>query len=572
MKQMRALPFVIAALMLAATSGRGAAPSAKDAQTFLAVVLHNVVDERAKLDADSTTTTDLVTFFEYLVSNGWHAITLDEVARAGRGDTTLPEKSILITMDDANASNYTRVYPLLLATRMPAIIAAPAAWMVRGHGPAGESVLTWAQAREMQQSGLVEFASHGYDLHGAIRANPQESQLPAFAFRIFDPVRGYEDDEAYRRRVGADLQQSIAVMTRELGRAPRAIAWPYGRYTQSAVEIAADLGFRFALTFDPEPALANRPLAIARFSVSTGAPLPALVERLQAGEMLPRVQRFVRLRPSSLWRPDPAETERLLGAAIERIRTLGATAVVIDAVEPDADGHPAAWFPTGAIPVRADVYLRFAWQFQRRAGVLVYGRFPAAALDLDDAELEGICRDFGIFTSVDGLLVEEVSALVGPGNVGSGARWEVAAARRAIDAAQLPRRERRVLTCFRAVQRELPGLQLALVTDGAPDPRGPGVAADVTLVRTTPDPRAAGRTIDEMIRAGWLSPQSARRVGLWLESDRPPADHDLMEIARRFQREGGSALGWSPDDPVADRPRAATVAPVVSASLFPVKF
>ena len=114
---------------------------------------------------------------------------------------TLPEKSILITMDDANASNYTRVYPLLLATRMPAIIAAPGAWMVRGHGPEGESVLTWAQAREMQQSGLVEFASHGYDLHGAIRANPQESQLPAFACRIFDPARGYEDDEAYRRRV-----------------------------------------------------------------------------------------------------------------------------------------------------------------------------------------------------------------------------------------------------------------------------------------------------------------------------------------------------------------------------------
>ena len=250
---------------------------------------------------------------------------------------------------------------------------------------------------------------------------------------------------------------------------------------------------------------------------------------------------------------------------------LGATAIVIDAVEPGPDGHPAAWFPTRAIPVRADVYLRFAWQFQRRAGVLVYGRLPAAALDLDDAELEGICRDFGIFTSVDGLLVEEVSALVGPGNVGSGARWEVAQARRAIDAAQLPRRERRVLTCFRAVQRELPGLQLALVTD-TPDPRGPGVAADLTLVRTAPDPREAGRTIDAMVRSGWLSPRSARRVGLWLESERPPADRDLMAISRRFQREGGSALGWSPDDPVADRPRAATVAPVVSASRFPVRF
>jgi hypothetical protein len=173
---------------------------------------------------------------------------------------------------------------------------------------------------------------------------------------------------------------------------------------------------------------------------------------------------------------------------------------------------------------------------------------------------------------VDGLLAEEVSALVGPGDVGSGARWEVARARRAIDAAQLPQRERRVLTCFRAVQRELPGLQLALVTDDAPDPRGPGVAADLTLVRTTPDPREAGRTIDAMVRSGWLSPRSARRVGLWLEGDRPPADRDLMAITRRFQREGGVALGWSPDDPVADRPKAAAVAPVVSSSHFPAKF
>jgi peptidoglycan/xylan/chitin deacetylase (PgdA/CDA1 family) len=568
----RLLPLIVASLVVATIPGRGAAPVAPGEPTFLSVVLHNVVDERASLDSDSMTTTDLVAFFEYLVSNGWHALTLDDVDRAGRGEATLREHSILITIDDAYASAYTRIYPLLLATRMPAIIAVPGGWVERRQGPGGEAMLTWAQAREMQQSGLVEFASHGYDLHGTVIGNPQASQVPAFWARLFDPARGYEDDDGYRHRVGADLQQSIAVMTRELGRAPRAIAWPYGRYTQIAVEIAKALGFRFALTFDPEPALASRPLAIARFALSTGSRLPPLVERLQAGDMLPRVRRFVRLRPSSLWRPDPAETERLLGEAIERVRVLGATAIVIDAVEPGPDGRPVAWFPTRAIPVRADVYLRFAWQFQTRAGVRAWAHLPAAALDLDDAELEGICRDFGTFTSVDGLLVEEVSALVGPGDVGSGARWEVAAARRAIDAAQLPRRERRVLSCFRAVQRELPGLQLALVSTNAPDPRGPGAAADITFVRTTPHPVEAGRAIDAMARAGWLSPRVARRVGLWLESDLPPADRDLMAITRRFEREGGVGLGWSPDDPVADKPAARVVAPVVSASIFPSRY
>ena len=33
--------------------------------------------------------------------------------------------------------------------------------------------ISWDEAREMQASGLVEFASHSYDLHRGVRANPQ---------------------------------------------------------------------------------------------------------------------------------------------------------------------------------------------------------------------------------------------------------------------------------------------------------------------------------------------------------------------------------------------------------------
>ena len=289
--------------------------------------------------------------------------------------------------------------------------------------------------------------------------------------------------------------------------------------------------------------------------------------------MLPRVQRFVRLRPSSLWRPDPAETERLLGAAIERVRTLGATAVVIDAVEPGPDGHPAAWFPT-----RSDTRPR--------------RRLPAVRVAIPDARgrarvRRGCPRRRSTSTTPSSRASAATSASSPPWTVFSSrrsARWsglETSAparggrstsARRAIDAAQLPRRERRALTCFRAVERELPGLQLALVTRYSRSARpwrgrGPHAGADGIQILARPAARSR-----RWSRAGWLAPRSARRVGLWLEGDRPPADRDLMAITRRFQREGGTALGWSRDDPVADRPRAAVVAPVVSSSIFPVRF
>jgi biofilm PGA synthesis lipoprotein PgaB len=210
------------------------------------------VDDRAALDADSITTSDLVAFFEYLVSNDWHALTLDEIERAGRGDAVLPDRSILITADDAYASDYTRLFPLLRAYRMHAVVAVEGEWIEAGTGPGGSKHITWDQARQMQESGLVEFASHGYALHTAITANPQGSQLPAFAYRAFDPGRGYEQEDEYRERITQDLRRSIALMTRELGRAPRALAWPYGRYT------------RLWGSSLPSPSTPSRPMRAAR--------------------------------------------------------------------------------------------------------------------------------------------------------------------------------------------------------------------------------------------------------------------------------------------------------------------
>ena len=164
--------------------------------------LHDVVDERQPLDADSITTSDLVAFFEYLVSNGWHAITLDEIERAGRGETALPEKSILITVDDAYASDYTRLYPLLLATNARGRRGAGGVDGRAAQDPQGRSRSSRGRRRaRCRRAASSSSRRTATSCTRAIRGNPQASQLPAFAFRIFDPARGYEDDDEYRRRV-----------------------------------------------------------------------------------------------------------------------------------------------------------------------------------------------------------------------------------------------------------------------------------------------------------------------------------------------------------------------------------
>src|SRR4029077_16775026 len=124
----------------------------RDPLRFLSVVMHDVVDERSAIDSDSITTRELVAFFEYLVSNHWHALTLDEIDRARRGDAVLPDRSILLTADAAYASDYSRLFPLLLAYRMPALLAVEGEWIEAGVGPGGSKHITWNQAREMKKS------------------------------------------------------------------------------------------------------------------------------------------------------------------------------------------------------------------------------------------------------------------------------------------------------------------------------------------------------------------------------------------------------------------------------------
>jgi hypothetical protein len=183
----------------------------------------------------------------------------------------------------------------------------------------------------MAQSGLVEFASHGYDLHRGVRGNPQGNELAAAITRQYTPGEGYESEDSYRRRVTDDLKKSRDLLASRLGRAPRVMVWPFGRYNGSVVEIAKEIGFRHALTLDPSPADLRKPLAQGRILPTNDPNLSTIVSNLRFEDSLPAARRLVGIDPAALWTGDSAGTDARLGTAIERLRTLGATAIVIEA-------------------------------------------------------------------------------------------------------------------------------------------------------------------------------------------------------------------------------------------------
>ena len=584
-----AQPLAKASAAFAMPAATANATASVDGLAFTVIAMHDVVDIPAQMSDDSLITDRLVAFFEWLKGNRFNAVSLSDVEAARVGVRPLPQRAVLVTFDDGYASLYHRVFPLALAYRVPIVAALAGSWL---EGPMDGLVqygdqrvprsnfITWPQAREMQASGLIEFASHGYDIHHGERGNPQGSMMPAAVTRVYSDSTGYETEAAYQARIRADLLKSRAQLLRELGTAPRAMVWPFGRYSKTAAEIAQAAGFTFAFTLDEGPASAANPMAIARHFPSGAPTLDTLASMARNNISLASVQRWACLNPAALWTGNAEADNDRLGSAIERLRTLGATGVVIDAAQTDANGRLAgAWFPTSELPVLGDVLSRVTWQLQTRAGVAVYVRLPTtqALAALGDVQrVERLFLDLGVYVSMGGLLIDD--ALLGdiaPGAAHAGRTWETRAARDALDIATLSAPDALALRSLRAVQRTRPWVELAIRRTG-PTATAPSRLAEITW-RQIELPGSTGAlpmTTHGQAYAAMSAPQSTalRRSGVWLTAGSAPSADVLARSVAAYQRSGESAVGWCPDDPVANQPDAASAAPGVSAATFPVKF
>jgi peptidoglycan/xylan/chitin deacetylase (PgdA/CDA1 family) len=557
----------------------------RGADKFAVVAYHDVVDFPGDLDDDAVTVDRLIGFFEWLRANHWTTISLDDVEAARSGKKELPDNSILISFDDGYHSFYTRVYPLLLAYHIPALFAIEGSWVDApdsGKVKYGNltvprtNFVTWEEMREMSKSGLVEFASHTYDLHHGGLGNPQGNEFALANSRLYTPGRGYETEAQFRKRVYDDLAKSRDLLASRLGKAPRAIVWPYGRYTGPGLEEAKRAGFTYAFTLDPEPADIHHPFNLGRFLPTNDPKVATMVSNVKFEDPLPRARRLVDLNPADFWTGDQAGTNDRLGHEIERLRTLGATGIVCDAVVVNKDGRiEAAWFPNSQIPMRADILSRLSWQSKARGQVNPYLRLPstAALKTLGSAsKVRRLFDELGAQVYSAGLVVDDAPELSRmETHATTGTLWDVRAARNAAIGHAPSERAALALSAFKTYEYERPISMLIIVGDGAPN-AAPSAIADLTLVPVAPRPRDVSRLVDRMSGLGWFIPSVARRGGLWFAGTAPPKERDLIKATRIFQRNGGTALGWSVDDLMHNLPKATVVEPTVSASSYPVKF
>lgn len=196
-----------------------------------ALMYHKVGDhpKDSRLKKLWVATADFRRQMEYLKSRGYTAILFSELLEAETGLRAMPERPVLITFDDGYANNHELAFPILREMGLKGnvflvyeTIDRHNAW----HDPAAEPwirMLTWAQVREMQDSGIMEFGSHTMRHRDLTRIPLEEAR-----WEIGESKKRLED---------------------KLGRAALAFAYPYGAgaYRPEIRRLALEAGYRYDL-------------------------------------------------------------------------------------------------------------------------------------------------------------------------------------------------------------------------------------------------------------------------------------------------------------------------------------
>lgn len=230
-----------------------------------------------------------------LAKAGWQTAGLDAVERFLAGEA-IPEKTCIITFDDAYLDNMVYAAPILLDARMKAIVFAVTGWM--GDGPprsgildtpshreckqriaAGDSdsvIMRWKEAERLQSEGTFEFHSH---THTHTRWDKTIA------------------DEADRRTaLHQDLEASKRALVTHLGISSRHLCWPQGHYDDIYLDVAHDLGLDHLYTTESRLNLpGGSPARIGRF-VTKDRPGRWLLQRtrLYADPILGRLYTLIR--------------------------------------------------------------------------------------------------------------------------------------------------------------------------------------------------------------------------------------------------------------------------------------
>ncbi|HSN58867.1 MAG TPA: polysaccharide deacetylase family protein [Clostridiaceae bacterium] len=153
---------------------------------------------------------------KYIKDQGYTTLTMKELYSYFENQVPIPEKSIVITLDDGYSDNYTAAFPVLKKYGLKATV-----FVVTSTIDVNPNCLTSAQIKEMDKAG-IQIESH------------------TVTHRDLDSL-------SYSEQL-AELKDSKAALEKLLGRTVDYVAYPTGKYNDDTIKAVAEAGYKMAFT------------------------------------------------------------------------------------------------------------------------------------------------------------------------------------------------------------------------------------------------------------------------------------------------------------------------------------
>ena len=153
---------------------------------------------------------------KYIKDQGYTTLTLKELYDYFENKVPIPDKSIVITLDDGYEDNYTAAFPVLKKYALKATV-----FMVTSTIDVNPNCLTSAQLKEMDKAG-IDIESHTVT-HRDLDSLSYDEQL-------------------------AELKDSKAALEKLLGRSVDYVAYPTGKYNDDTIKAVTAAGYKMAFT------------------------------------------------------------------------------------------------------------------------------------------------------------------------------------------------------------------------------------------------------------------------------------------------------------------------------------